>query len=46
VKNDSPQVVKCRLFVDGKVVEFDLPGPLVALPVQTKRGKGGTKDGR
>ncbi len=38
-------MVKCRLYVDGKVVEFDLPGPLVAMPVQTK-GKGGKKDGR
>jgi hypothetical protein len=46
VKNESPQVVKCRLYVDGKVIEFDVPGPLVAMPVQSKKGKGGMKDGR
>jgi hypothetical protein len=41
VKTDNPQVVKCRLFVDGKVIEFDLPGPLVALPAKSPKTKGG-----
>jgi len=43
VKNDGPQVVKCRLFVDGKVIEFDLPGPLVAMPAKSPKGKGGKR---
>jgi hypothetical protein len=42
VKDDAARVVKCRLYIDGKLVEFDLPGPLVAMPAKTK-GKGGAK---
>jgi hypothetical protein len=39
----EPPVVKCRLFVEGKVVEFDLPGPLVAMPAKSPKGKGGKR---
>ena len=39
MKNDVPKHVECRLFIDGKVIHFSLPGPLVAMPVQTKKGK-------
>jgi hypothetical protein len=39
-------VVKCRLYVDGKLIEFDLPGPLVTLrPAGAKAPKGGKRDG-
>ena len=33
--------VKVRVYVEGKLLaEGELPGPLVAMPVQTKKGKG------
>ena len=35
--------VDCRLWVDGKVIEFRLGGPLVALPAKTPERKGGRK---
>ena len=30
--------VACRLVVDGKVIEFVLPGPLVAMPKKPRKG--------
>ena len=41
VKDDTERVVKVRLYIDGRVIEFDLPGPLVALPAKSLKGKGG-----
>ena len=33
--------VKIRVYVEGKLLaEGEVPGPLVAMPVQTKKGKG------
>ena len=43
VKTETQRVVKCRLYVDGKVIEFDLPGPLVAMPAKTPKTKGGKR---
>ena len=40
VKDETPKQVECRLFINGQVIHFRLPGPLVAMPVQTKKGKG------
>jgi hypothetical protein len=36
------RAVECRLYVDGKVIEFRIPGPLVALrpaPAKARKGK-------
>jgi hypothetical protein len=37
--------VACRLVIDGRVIEFTLEGPLVAMPVKATK-KGGRRDGR
>jgi hypothetical protein len=36
----EPRVVKVRLYVDGRVVEYDMPGPLVAMPAKSPKTKG------
>jgi hypothetical protein len=36
--SDTVRVVKVRVYVDGRIVEVDLPGPLVAMPVKTRKG--------
>jgi hypothetical protein len=38
VNTKAQQVVRVRLFLEGKVVEYDMPGPLVAMPVKTRKG--------
>jgi hypothetical protein len=48
VKNEGGAAtgVACRLVLpDGRVVEFVMDGPLVAMPV-TATKKGGRRDGR
>ncbi len=39
--------VTVRVYVEGKLVgEGEVPGPLVAMPAKTRKGKGDKKDGR
>ena len=46
MKNDIRQVVKVRLFLEGKVIEYDMPGPLVTMrpaPAKSPKGEGGKR---
>jgi len=46
MKNEGGAGVACRLVLpDGRVVEWVMDGPLVAMPVKATK-KGGRRDGR